>query len=67
MLAMVLDYLLAQTAMPDYRLVAVLSTVFTFAAAIVSWHLIERPLAQLKNRFSVDVRKPLLAQETEPA
>jgi len=52
MLAIVLYYLLKRTAVPDYRLVAVLATVSTFATAIVSWHLIERPLAQLKNRFS---------------
>ena len=36
----------------DYRLVAVLATVSTFAVAIVSWHVIERPLARLKNKFS---------------
>jgi peptidoglycan/LPS O-acetylase OafA/YrhL len=51
MLAIVLYYLLKWTATPDYRLVAILSTVTTFATAIVSWHLIERPLSQLKNRF----------------
>jgi len=51
MLAIVLYYLLKWTATPDYRLVAVLATVGTFAAAIVSWHVIERPLAQLKNRL----------------
>ena len=65
MLAIVLYYLLKQTAVPDYRLVAVLSTVSTFAAAIVSWHLIERPISQLKNRFSFSVRKPRLAPETD--
>jgi peptidoglycan/LPS O-acetylase OafA/YrhL len=52
MLAIVVHYLLKWTAAPDYRLVAVLATITTFAAAIVSWHLIERPLAQLKNRFT---------------
>jgi peptidoglycan/LPS O-acetylase OafA/YrhL len=52
MLAIVVYYLLKWTAAPDYRLVAVLATITTFAAAIVSWHLIERPLAQLKNRFT---------------
>ena len=52
MLAIVLYYLLKRTPVPDYRLVAVLATVSTFATAIVSWHLIERPLAQLKNRLN---------------
>lgn len=61
MLAIVLYYLLKRTAAPDYRLVAILSTVSTFATAIVSWHLIERPLAQLKNRFSFNLRKTPLA------
>src|SRR5215213_440433 len=63
MLAIVLYYLLKWTAVPDYRLVAILSTVATFATAIVSWHVIERPLAQLKNRFSFSARKPRLAPE----
>jgi peptidoglycan/LPS O-acetylase OafA/YrhL len=51
MLAIVLYCLLKWTAAPDYRLVAILATVATFAAAMVSWHLIERPLMQLKNRL----------------
>lgn len=65
MLAIVLYYLLKRTAVPDYRLVAVLATVSTFAAAIVSWHLIERPLAQLKNRFSFSFSKPRLGSESD--
>jgi peptidoglycan/LPS O-acetylase OafA/YrhL len=52
MLAIVLYYLLKWTATPDYRLVAILSTVTTFATAILSWHLVERPLMQLKNRLT---------------
>jgi len=67
MLAIVLHYLLKRTAAPDYRLVAVLSTVTTFAAAIVSWHVIERPIAQLKNKFSFNFRKPSLATDTNAA
>jgi len=67
MLAIVLYYLLKRSAVPDYRLVALLATVSTFAAAMVSWHLIERPLARLKNRFSFNFRKPRLEQESEPA
>jgi peptidoglycan/LPS O-acetylase OafA/YrhL len=65
MLAIVLYYLLKWTTAPDYRLVAILSTVSTFAVAIVSWHLIERPLAQLKNRFSFSARKPHLSPESD--
>lgn len=65
MLAIVLYYLLKWTAVPDYRLVAVLATVSTFATAIVSWHVIERPLAQLKNRSSFNFRKTPLAPETD--
>jgi peptidoglycan/LPS O-acetylase OafA/YrhL len=67
MLAIVLYYLLKRTAVPDYRLVAVLATVSTFAVAMISWHLLERPLAQLKNRSSFKVRKSRLSQESEPA
>jgi peptidoglycan/LPS O-acetylase OafA/YrhL len=65
MLAIVLYYLLKRTAVPDYRLVAVLATVSTFAAAMVSWHLIERPLAQLKNRFSFSFGKTRLGSESD--
>jgi peptidoglycan/LPS O-acetylase OafA/YrhL len=65
MLAIVLYYLFKWTAAPDYRLVAVLSTVTTFAAAIVSWHVIERPLARLKNRFRFSARKPRLVPESD--
>jgi peptidoglycan/LPS O-acetylase OafA/YrhL len=67
MLAIVLYFLLKWTAVPDYRLVAILSTVATFAVAIVSWHLIERPIAQLKNRFTFSARKPHLAPESDAA
>jgi peptidoglycan/LPS O-acetylase OafA/YrhL len=63
MLAIVLYYLLQRTTIPDYRLVAILATAATFSAAIVSWHLIERPLAQLKNRFSLKFPKDRLAPE----
>ena len=52
MLAIVLYFLTKTTPVPDYRLVAILSFATTFATAIASWHLIERPLSQLKNRFS---------------
>jgi peptidoglycan/LPS O-acetylase OafA/YrhL len=52
MLAIVLYCLLKWTAAPDYRLVAILATIATFAVAVVSWHVIERPLMQLKNRFT---------------
>ena len=65
MLAIVMYYLLKRTAVHDYRLVAILSTVATFATAIVSWHLIERPLALLKNRFSFSFRRTRLAPETD--
>jgi len=58
MLAIVLYYLLKRSAVPDYRLVALLATGSTFAAAVLSWHLIERPLAKLKNRSSFAARKP---------
>lgn len=45
---------------PNYRLVALFSTILTFLAAIVSWHLIERPIVQLKNSFSFGgERKPV--------
>jgi peptidoglycan/LPS O-acetylase OafA/YrhL len=64
MLAIVLYYLLKRTAVPDYRLVALLATVATFAAAIVSWHLIERPVAQLKNRLDVNFRRTRLVPES---
>ena len=63
MLAIVLYYLLQRTAAPDYRLVAFLATVGTFSAAIVSWHLIEKPLTQLKNRFSFNFPKARLAPD----
>jgi len=65
MLAIVLYYLLKWTAVPDYRLVAVLATVSTFTAAIVSWHLIERPISQLKNRLTFNFRKTRLAPESD--
>jgi len=58
MLAIVLYYLLKRSAVPNYRLVALLATVSTFAVAMLSWHLIERPLARLKNRSSFAARKP---------
>ena len=64
MLAIVLYYLLKRTAVPDYRLVALFATVATFAAAIVSWHLIERPVAQLKNRLDVNFRRTRLVPES---
>lgn len=64
MLAIVLYYLLKWTAAPDYRLVALLSTVTTFATAILSWHVVERPLMQLKNRFSFSASKSRLASES---
>lgn len=65
MLAIVLYYLLKVSAVPYYGLVAVLATVLTFAAAIVSWHLIERPLSQLKNRSSFSAPKPGLAPRSD--
>jgi peptidoglycan/LPS O-acetylase OafA/YrhL len=65
MLAIVLYYIVKWTGTSDYRLVAILSTLATFATAIVSWHLIERPIAQLKNRFSFKFRKSTLAN-TDP-
>jgi peptidoglycan/LPS O-acetylase OafA/YrhL len=37
---------------PHYLIVAAVSTVLTFLTSIVSWHLIERPITDLKNRFS---------------
>jgi len=52
MLAIVLYYLVKTGIGHDYRLIAPLSTLLTFATAITSWHLIERPLSQLKNKFS---------------
>jgi len=65
MLAIVLYYLAKIMAVPDYRLVAVLSFVGTFTTAILSWHLIERPIAQLKNKFSFSARKTPLARESD--
>jgi peptidoglycan/LPS O-acetylase OafA/YrhL len=65
MLAIVLYYLAKIMAVPDYRLVAVLSFVGTFATAILSWHLIERPIAQLKNKFSFSARKTGLPRESD--
>jgi len=65
MLAIVVYYLLQRTTVPDYRLVAPFATLATFAAAIVSWHLIERPLAQLKNRFSFNFSKSRLVPDTD--
>jgi peptidoglycan/LPS O-acetylase OafA/YrhL len=64
MLAIVLYYLLKRTAVPDFRLVALLATVGTFGTAIVSWHLIERPVAQLKNRLDVNFRGTRLGPES---
>ena len=64
MLAIVLYYLAKIMAVPDYRLVAILSFAATFATAILSWHLIERPIAQLKNKFSFSARKTRLARES---
>jgi len=52
MLAIVLYYLVKTGIGHDYRLIAPLSTLLTFATAMTSWHLIERPLSQLKNKFS---------------
>jgi peptidoglycan/LPS O-acetylase OafA/YrhL len=63
MLAIVLYFLLKKTNTPDYRLVALLSTIFTFVTAILSWHLIERPIARLKNRFRFGERGTRLAPE----
>jgi peptidoglycan/LPS O-acetylase OafA/YrhL len=63
MLAIVLYYLLESGIGHDYRLIAPLSTVLTFVTAMLSWHLIERPLSHLKNKFSFAGRKIQLAPE----
>jgi peptidoglycan/LPS O-acetylase OafA/YrhL len=65
MLTIVLYYLAKTTAVPDYRLVAILCFTTTFATAIASWHLVERPLSHLKNKFRFRVRKTHLAQERD--
>jgi len=52
MLAIVLYLLSKTTAATDYRLIAPLSFIATFATAMLSWHFIERPITRLKNRFS---------------
>jgi peptidoglycan/LPS O-acetylase OafA/YrhL len=56
MLAIVL-YSLSKTAAPaDYSRIAPLSFIATFAAAMLSWHLIEKPISRLKNKFSREDR-----------
>lgn len=52
MLALVLYSLSKTTAATDYRVTAPLSFIATFAAAMLSWHLIERPISRLKDKFS---------------
>jgi len=64
-LAIVLYYLVKTGIGANYWLIAPLSTAGTFATAIASWYLIERPLSQLKNKFSFRNRKNHLAQERD--
>ena len=59
MLAIVLYYLVKTGIGHDYRLIAPLSTLLTFATAMTSWHLIERPL--LETQKQVQLRAPLFS------
>jgi peptidoglycan/LPS O-acetylase OafA/YrhL len=55
MMAVVMAYYrMTGIAAPDYLMVALPSTVLTFITAICSWHLIERPISDLKNRVRFD-------------
>ena len=65
MLAIVLYYLSKTAAPPDYRLVAVVSFAATFATAMLSWHLIERPIARIKNKLSFTERESHLTRESD--
>jgi peptidoglycan/LPS O-acetylase OafA/YrhL len=65
MLAIVLYFLLKTGIGHDYRFIAPLSTLLTFATAMTSWHLIERPLSQLKNKFNFARGKIQIARESD--
>jgi len=55
MMAIVLDYYHSRgTTDPNYLMVALLATVLTFVVAVFSWHLIERPISDLKDRVRFD-------------
>ena len=66
MLAVVVYFYYFYGVAPNYRLVAVFATILTFLAAVVSWHLVERPLIKLKNVITFDSSQTRVKTVTNP-